>query len=107
MAIRGYQPIVPGKKTDITEGNQVCEETTDGPEEEGEGEKEREDEGKEEEEKEASRRAEEACLEGLSDEIQDMLVVCGMGSCMNRPVIQAGLVLCRLCRKHFNALLLH
>lgn len=93
MAIRGYQPLAQ-KKADVTEVNHKSKEMTDGPEEEGEGEKKREDkeeegkveEGKEEEskeeekEKEASRRSEEACLEGLSDEIQDMLVVCGIGS---------------------------
>lgn len=98
MAIRGYQPL-PGKKADVTEVNHKSKEMTDGPEEEGEGEKKREDKGEEdkaeegkgeegkgeeskeeEREKEASRRSEEACLEGLSDEIQDMLVVCGIGS---------------------------
>lgn len=83
MAIQGYQPLLPGKKADVTEGNHESREMTDGPEE-GEGEKKREEKGEEskeeEKEKEVSRRSEEACLEGLSVEIQDMLVVCGMGS---------------------------
>lgn len=74
MAIQGYQPVEIGKKVNGDKEEKETEDTTDGPDREGKDQKEgAEEEGK----KESSRKAEEACLEGLSDEIQDMLVVGG------------------------------
>ena len=64
-----------GKKASGGKDERETEDATDGPNEDGKGQKEgAQEEGK----KESSRKAEEACLEGLSDEIQDMLVVCGV-----------------------------
>ena len=80
VAIRGYQPAVPGQEAASTgdNGKEKTGDTTDSGPGVKDGEAEAEDEGKEEEgeKKDASRKAEEVCLEGLSDEIQDMLVVC-------------------------------
>ena len=63
------------KKT--SEGKDKRErDVTDSSDGEGKGQKEGE-EGEEGQKKDSSRKAEEACLEGLSVEIQDMLVVGG------------------------------
>ena len=74
MAIQGYQPVEITKKVNGVKEEGETEDATDSPDGEGKEQKEGvEEEGK----KESSRKAEEACLEGLSDEIQDMLVVGG------------------------------
>ena len=70
VAIRGYQPV--GRS-----GSEQSMETESGEKKEevavsGSEEKQKKDE---KDEKQASLKAEEVCLEGLSDEIQDMLVV--------------------------------
>lgn len=78
VAVQGYQPVKAGKKEGATGDREEKEAggATDSPEEGGEAEREVREE--DEDKKEASRKAEEACLEGLSDEIQDMLVVCAV-----------------------------
>ena len=102
VAIRGYQPAVPGqeaastgdKDKEKTEGKEKAEgkektgDATDSGPGVRDGEAEAEDEGKEEEgeKKDASRKTEEACLEGLSDEIQDMLVVCAESGMLYQAV---------------------
>ena len=68
------------KKTSEGKDKREREDATDSPDGEGKGQKEGEEGQKEAEEgqkKDSSRKAEEACLEGLSVEIQDMLVVGG------------------------------
>ena len=101
VAIRGYQPVGKNTTDQQSEAGGKKEEraTTDGPVQRGEEEEDEKETEEEEGKKAVFRKAEEACLEGLSDDIQDMLVVGSVGAYTVHEVWYIHSLLFRSCRR--------